>query len=887
MNVYDLEARLGLNSSEYDKGLSSAKTAAVAFSKDFTKIIGSVLDAPNNIGKAISNIGNSISGLGSALESRITKPAAAAGAALAGITLAKGWSRMTQIDTAKAKLRALGNTAEDVSGIMDSALTSVKGTAYGMDEAATTAASAVAAGIKNGEDLTRYLTSVGDTAAIAGTSMADMGAIFNKVTTAGKAQNDVLSQLAERGIPIYQWLADETGHAADEVFELAKDGEINLETFRRAVETHVGGAAKELGNATLTGAIANVWAAVSRVGANFLGAADDANSFAGQLLPVIIKAQDALGKFEDKAKEWGKVFGEVFSAVIDYIEKGQADLSKMSDTTQKIWSRIEPILNTARSAIEYIMKLPPELTTALGVLAVSIGPLLKYGGALINIIGLAISNGPLLIAGISALVAALVYFNATGKDTAGVADFILQGINKLAEKIPEVASVILNALPGVANAIASMVPTFLSTGTSIITNIIDGIITALPTLVAAASTVITSIGQSIMDNGPKLIGAVIALWSNLYESIGQLLPTLIPIAVQVVTTLAQAIFDNAPQMIAGATALMDGLKQGIIAALPILIEALPGLLSSIADAIMQYFWIIKAAEVQLMAAIDQALIENFPMLLDAFVQLMEMLAQVIINNKPLVISSINTILNAMLGVVASFAQLWIQEAMIAGKGFLDGVIYYFTQLPSQMAYWVGVAIGQVITYFATLPGRVATFLTATMAKVQEFVTMIRTKGPEAARLFMTGLVTTISTLPGRMSQIGWDIVKGLWQGISNGWSWLMKQVGGLVDSLVQGVKDGMKISSPSKVFADEVGKWIPAGIAVGVKDNTKTLTDTIDDLVHIPSLDINTNVAGGSKPGSVVINVYGAEGQSEERLAEIIQNKMLHELNMQRAVSYA
>lgn len=57
------------------------------------------------------------------------------------------------------------------------------GDSTGMDAAATTAASAVAAGIQPGKELTRYLSLTADAAAIAGASMADMGSNINKVQT--------------------------------------------------------------------------------------------------------------------------------------------------------------------------------------------------------------------------------------------------------------------------------------------------------------------------------------------------------------------------------------------------------------------------------------------------------------------------------------------------------------------------------------------------------------------------------------------------------------------------------------------------------------------------------------------------------------------------------
>ena len=66
-----------------------------------------------------------------------------------GEIFSKGWSRMTAIDNAKAKLTALGHSTKEVAAIAENANAAVKGTAYGMDAAMSAAASATAAGIQN------------------------------------------------------------------------------------------------------------------------------------------------------------------------------------------------------------------------------------------------------------------------------------------------------------------------------------------------------------------------------------------------------------------------------------------------------------------------------------------------------------------------------------------------------------------------------------------------------------------------------------------------------------------------------------------------------------------------------------------------------------------
>ncbi len=198
------------------------------------------------------------------------KVAGVAIAAILGTALTKGFGRLSAIENAQASLSGLGHSADTVSSIMKNALGAVKGTAFGMDEAASTAATAVAAGIKPGKELEGVLRLVGDAATIGGSTMTEMGAIFGKVATSNKVQGDVIAQLNDRGIPIVQMLGKQLGVTAEEVTKMAAKGEIGFDTFRAAMEDGLGGAALKSGETT-AGAWKNMLAALSRIGAGLLG----------------------------------------------------------------------------------------------------------------------------------------------------------------------------------------------------------------------------------------------------------------------------------------------------------------------------------------------------------------------------------------------------------------------------------------------------------------------------------------------------------------------------------------------------------------------------------------------------------------------------------------
>lgn len=238
----------------------SAETSRIP--KDVRKALGQAEGAAASSGQSI---GQKISsGLGKTLKAGALAGGAAAGAAL-GMSLKKGFDRLSAIEQSEAKLTGLGHSTESVAKIMDNALGSVKGTAYGLGDAASVAAGMVAAGIKPGKELEGVLKTMGDTAAIAGRDLTDMGLIFQSVAAKGKLQGDDMLQLMSSGIPVLQLLGDELGKTSEEVSDMVSNGEIDFATFEKAMKKGVGGAALEAGK-TFKGSMDNMGAAMGRLG---------------------------------------------------------------------------------------------------------------------------------------------------------------------------------------------------------------------------------------------------------------------------------------------------------------------------------------------------------------------------------------------------------------------------------------------------------------------------------------------------------------------------------------------------------------------------------------------------------------------------------------------
>ncbi|MDK9332657.1 tape measure protein [Propionibacterium freudenreichii] len=223
-----------------------------------------------------------------------TTAIATIGAAVGGLALKGGIDRALSIEQAQAKLKGLGHDAGSITEIMNDALASVKGTAFGLGDAATVAASMSAAGVKSGAQMTGVLKTVADTAQISGRSLTDIGAIFGSVAARGKLQGDDMLQLMSSGVPVLQFLSDQLGVTTADVSDMVSKGQIDFATFSAAMQKGLGGAALA-GGETFTGAMANVRAALSRLGeAAAKPALDGLRVVFNALIPAIDAATNAL-----------------------------------------------------------------------------------------------------------------------------------------------------------------------------------------------------------------------------------------------------------------------------------------------------------------------------------------------------------------------------------------------------------------------------------------------------------------------------------------------------------------------------------------------------------------------------------------------------------------
>lgn len=252
-------------------------------------------------------------------------------------------------------------------------------------------------------------------------------------------------------------------------------------------------------------------------------------------------------------------------------------------------------------------------------------------------------------------------------------------------------------------------------------------------------------------------------------------------------------------------------------------------------------------------------------------------------NTALFASPITWIIIAIVALVAAiviiatkttwFQTIWstvwgaITEFVSGQVEVIGGILAWFGELPGKFAGWFGTAkdwaiakLTDLVTWLNSLPLRAGAALGGLAVKLWNVGYDAFQNLKDAAVNRAVSLHNWIAGLPGRLVgalggqayrfyNMGLDFVYGLWDGISAAGGWLWSQVSNFAsNNIVDPVKDFLHIGSPSKLAADEIGHWIPAGIAMGVEDNASVVDDAMRGLVNPAAYRPTAPLSSGRAP---------------------------------------
>ena len=336
--------------------------------------------------------------------------------------------------------------------------------------------------------------------------------------------------------------------------------------------------------------------------------------------------------------------------------------------------------------------------------------------------------------------------------------------------------------------------------------------------------------------------AMKSAWSNLLTGMSNEnldLDKLVQNVIDSVNTFADNLLPRLqimlPRFVQGLTQLISGMIPYVAPALelllPPLIEGVGGLVSGIVQAL--------PAAVEAIAAVVPMLVEQItillPQILNAGIDIIAALASGIGENLPALIpAAVDAIITVAEGLVNHVDEIIIAAGSLVA-GLTQGLIEALPRLVVRL--------------------------------------------PEIIGAIVKGLLSGMASI----GEVGSQLVRGLFDGISNAASWLYDKLRGWVNDVLGWVKGLFGIHSPSKVFANEIGKFIPPGITLGVEQAMpRAMRDMGEELSALSALPMGGGTT--TNMGGVVLNVYGAEGQDVNALADAVMYRLQHAVERREAV---
>lgn len=435
-------------------------------------------------------------------------------------------------------------------------------------------------------------------------------------------------------------------------------------------------------------------------------------------------------------------------------------------------------------------------------------------------------------------------------------------VNGISSMLPVLLPALVELIAYTVTTLIDQLPALLECALQLIIGLADGLLAALPVLIAALPEIINSVVSFLVAAVPQILQAGITLLLALVDALPTVIDALIAALPQIIESTVSTLVAAAPQIVQAGISLLLALIEAIPVIVPQIVAALPQIIAAIINGLIaagpqvlasaQEMWgQITAAVPQLIADIGAAV----PEIINGIVNGLAAGASAVWDAACQLGSNILGGIKSFLGINSPSTVMaeqgnYIIQGLLNGletmpdavsqlfQSTLDSIITWGSDMVARIGEWganmataagtaMNTMVQTVIQWVQQLPEQVWVWLVNTANKLNQWTIQLVQKGQAAATGLVNAVLDGVRTLPSLMVSVGSDIVQGLWNGISAGWSWLTNKVADLARSLLQAAKNALDIGSPSREFRDEVGRWIMPGIGEGID---KSMPETLQNL---------------------------------------------------------
>lgn len=559
MNVFDLEARINLQTEDYTKNLESAQTSTESFA---------------------SKLGTGLANAAKVATAAIT---AATAAVVAGtVAFAKGIGEVASyadnIDKMSQKMGLSAEAYQEWDFILQHAGSSI--------EAMKGSMKTLANAVQNGNEAFEKLGMTQEQ--VASMSQEELFSATIKALQGVEDQTErtyLTSQLLGRG--------------ATELGALLNMSAEDVEEMRQQVHD-LGGVMSDdavSAGATYQDSLQNVNTALAGL----------KNNMMAEFLPSLSTVMDGLAAIFSGDKGGMALVRE---GILDFAVQ-------MNETLPEFLEIGGEILGVLSEAI--VNNLPVLIRTGASVIGTLANGLIKNlpsiirtGVKIIGEIARGLINAmPELIATAFEIVDILVEAITDPENITMVLEGATMIITKLAEALteraPDLIPAAIDMIFAIVNGIIENLPAILEAALQLVIALAQGILDAIPTLLEKLPELIDSILNFILGSIPDLIDAGIQLLTALVGALPTIIKSIISVLPKIIDGIITALLENLPLIIDAGISLITALIEDLPTIITTIVEALPEIIFAIIDAIIEHIPDIIDAGVKLLMSLVEAL----------------------------------------------------------------------------------------------------------------------------------------------------------------------------------------------------------------------------------------------------------------------------------------
>lgn len=510
-----------------------------------------------------------------------------------------------------------------------------------------------------------------------------------------------------------------------------------------------------------------------------------------------------------------KTFGTSFKEALSGSKTAAQDMGNA------VGSMLQTLVQKFVAALPTIVTVGTSIITNLVQGLVQAAP--AIGNAVTQLVQYFIQAAPQLLQAGAAMVRSLVSAiaqNLPALLSAG-GEMVNELLDGIVSSLPVMLEGAISAAGKFVEGIQTYLPVILSKGAELLGKLGEGLATALPDLISQGLDILMNLATSLYEATPKMIDIGIDLITNLVQGLLDSLPTLLEKAPEIISKFANIINDNIPRLLVGGVKLVWQIIKGIISAIPDLIAAIPSIIKAVVDVWSAFNWVNLGKKA------------------------MTFLKNGITN----MVGAIKTAGNNVLNSITTSLQSLPGKLLNLGRNAITNMRNGISSMVGAVRAAGGNVLTAIVSAIQALPGKLLAFgrnaITSLGNAIQVGVSTARTK----ATAIVNGIVNAFQGLPAKMVEIGKSVIQGVINGIQSMVGALYNSIYNALSGLVDKAKAALGINSPSKVFANIVGKAIPEGIAYGINKNvglaTKSVAKTAKAAVNAANAELSGATIGG------------------------------------------